>query len=224
MRLGSPPPKKKNRDTRAVRNSITGENFQATTVQEISTVEVCDNCGIDLSDIEPSACEQRVLRDIKCTVQELKVVAEIKDCPECRARIKGCFPENMPGPPQYGDGIKALAINLLVAQILSLRRGIELVQAIAGIKLSEATCLAYIQRLHDALEPWEASAKEHFLTRPTLHADENGFRVNNKTRWLQVITDGSLTLIKFLHRKRGKEAIDSFGIIPVYSRVLIHDR
>ena len=30
--------------------------------------------------------------------------------------------------------------------------------------------------------------------------------------------------LKYLHRKRGKEAIDAFGIIPFYFGVLIHDR
>ena len=65
----------------------------------------------------------------------------------------------MPGPLQYGDGINALVIDLLVSQILSLRRCVELVQAITGIKLSEVTCLRYIRRLHDSLEPWEAAAK-----------------------------------------------------------------
>ena len=93
---------------------MTGENFETTTVEEISTVEICDSCGTDLSDIEPSAHEQRVLRDIK----DVKVDAEIKDCPECRARTKGRFPENMPGPLQYGNGIKAFVINLLVTQMV----------------------------------------------------------------------------------------------------------
>ena len=39
---------------------------------------------------------------------------------------------------------------------------------------------------------------------------------------MHVITNGFLTL-KFLHRKRGKEAIDFFGIISVYTGRLIHD-
>ena len=213
---------KKNRDMDAARNSMTGENFRKITVEKISTVETCDSCGTDLSDIEPSAREQRILLDIKYTVEEVKVVADIKDCPECRARTKGRFPENMPGPLQYGDGIKAFVINLLIAQMLSLRRGVELVQAISGIKLSEATCLGYIQRLYDSLEAWEAAARERLLTRPALHTDETGLRVNGKNQWLHVLTDESLTL-RFLHRKRGKEAIESIGIIPVYTGVLIHD-
>ena len=144
---------KKNRDTSAAENSMTGENFETTTVEEISTVGVCDSCGTDLSDIEPSAREQRVLHDFKFTVVAVKVDAEIKDCPECRARTKGRFPENMPGPLQFGNGIKAFVINLLVTQMVSLNRAVGLMQAMSGIKLSEATCLDYIQRFHDALEP-----------------------------------------------------------------------
>ena len=96
---------KKNRDTSAAQNLMTGENFETVTVEKIFTVETCDSCGIDLSDIEPSAREQRILLDIKYTVEEVMVVADIKDCPECRARTKGRFSENMPGPLQYGDGI-----------------------------------------------------------------------------------------------------------------------
>ena len=127
---------KKKRDTSAAQKSMTGENFQTTTIEEISTVEVSDSCGTDLSGIEPSAREQRVLRDIKFTVEEVKVDAEIKDCPTCSARTKGCFPENMPGPLQYGNGIKAFVINLLVTQMVSLNRAVGLVQAMSGIKLS----------------------------------------------------------------------------------------
>ena len=83
----------------------------------------------------------------------------------------------MPGPLQYGVGLQALVINLLVAQMLSLRRAVGLVQVMSGIKLSETTCFGYIQRLHDALEPWEAAAKEHLLTRPSLYVDETGLKI-----------------------------------------------
>ena len=213
---------KKNCDVSTEQKSMTGEKFQTTSVEEISTVEACDSCGVDLSVIELSAREQRVLRGIKFTVEEVKVDAEIRDCPTCSARTKGRYPENMPAPLQYGNGIKAFVINLLVTQMVSLNRAVGLVQVMSGIKLSEATCLNYIQRLHDALEPWEAGAKEHLLTLPALHTDETGLKVNKKTQWMHVATDDFLTL-KFLHRKRGKEVIDFFGIFPAYTETLIHD-
>ena len=113
-------------------------------------------------------------------------------------------------------------INLLVTQMVSLSRAVGRVQAMSGIKLSEANCLNYIQRLHDALEPWEVGTREYLLTRPSLHVNETGLNVNKKTLWTRVVTYGFVT-IKFLHRKRGKEAIDFFGIIPVYTGTLVHD-
>ena len=79
--------------------------------------------------------------------------------PRYRARTKWRFPENMPEPQQNGGSFQALVINLLIAQMLSLCRAVELVQAISGIKLSDTTCPDYIRRIYDAIEPWEAAAK-----------------------------------------------------------------
>ena len=103
-------------------------------------------------------------------------------------RTKGRFRGDMPGPLQYGAGLQAFIINLLVAHMLSLRRAVALVQAISGLRLPAATCLGYVRRLHDALHSWEEAAIAHLLERPALHADETGFRVDGKTQWLHVIT------------------------------------
>ena len=56
------------------------------------------------------------------------------------------------------------------------------------------------------------------LERPALHSAETGFRVDGKTQWLHVVSDGSLTL-KRLHRKFGGEVI---GIIQGYSSILTY--
>ncbi len=202
---------RKNSGKGAKSNWMTGENLRKVTVGETSTVDACDGCGADLPDVEPSSREQRIQYDPEFTVVERRVVAETRDCPECRTRTKGRFPENMPGPLQYGVGFQAFVISLLIAQMLSLRRAVELVRAISGPKLSEASCPGYIQRLHDALGSWQAAAAEYLLTCPALHADGTGFRADGETQWLHVLTDGSLTL-RFLHRKRGKQAIEDVGI------------
>ena len=47
-------------------------------------------------------------------------------------------------------------------------------------------------------------------------------RVDGRTQWLHVVTDGSLTL-KCLHKKRGREAIEEIAIIPRYTGTLVHD-
>ena len=210
------------RGTGAKPNLKTGTTLRKTIDKKTVTVETCDACGADLSGIDPVERERRILYDIVFELVEHRVDAEVKECPHCRTRTKGRFPDTMPGPLQYGIGLQAFIINLLVAHMLSLRRTVGLVQAICGLRLSEATCLGYVRRLHDALQSWEQAAIVHLLERPALHADETGFRVDSKTQWLHVITDGSLTCT-FLHRKRGREAIEEIGIIPRYTGTLVHD-
>ena len=162
-------------------NLRTGDNLRKTVVEETVTVEACEACGADLSGVDPVDRERRVRHDIVFEVVERRVDAEVKECPECRARTKGRFPADMPGPLQYGAGLQAFVINLLVAHMLSLRRAVALVQAISGLRLSEATCLGYVRRLHEALQSWEDAAVAHLLDRPALHADETGFRVDGMT-------------------------------------------
>ena len=52
--------------------------------------------------------------------------------------------------------------------------------------------------------------------------DETSLRVDKKTHWIHVYSSGGLTL-KFLHRKRGVEAIHDINIIPRYKGVIVHD-
>jgi transposase-like protein len=128
----------------------------------------------------------------------------------------------MHGPLQYGDGLKAFVINLLVCQMVALNRVQKLVKSMIGVVVSEASLLKFILRLHLALDDWEAQAIEHILQVPAIHVDETSLRVDKKNHWIHVYSSGELTL-KFLHRKRGKEAIESIGIIPRYGGVIIHD-
>ena len=46
--------------------------------------------------------------------------------------------------------------------------------------------------------------------------------MDKKNHWIHVYSSGDITL-KFLHRKRGTEAIDSIDIIPRYGGIIIHD-
>jgi transposase len=52
--------------------------------------------------------------------------------------------------------------------------------------------------------------------------DETSLRVDRKKHWIHVYRAGDITL-KFLHRNRGREAIDAINIIPRYGGVLTHD-
>jgi len=72
----------------------------------------------------------------------------------------------MPGPLQYGNGLKAYVINLLVCQMISLNRAQKLVKSLIGEILAEATFLKFVLRLHFALEAWEGKSIELLLKSP----------------------------------------------------------
>ena len=206
---------------KAQNNACAGNTRTLETVQ-IAPVSVCESCGEDLSETPCHGHQRRTKIDIIFEKVLSHVDAEIKHCPHCQTRTTGPFPTDMHGPLQYGPGIKAYALNLLIAQMLSLKRVQQSIQTLIGQALSEATILKYVMQLHHALAAWEQSAIDELLALPAMHVDETSLRVDKTNHWIHVYASGEITL-KFLHPKRGREAIDALGVIPRYGGVVIHD-
>ena len=194
------------------------------TIETTTTLEVdeCAICGADLSDTPSHECERRTKIDIWFEKRVEHVDAEVKKCSECDTINTAKFPDDMPGPLQYGQGIKAFAINLICAQMIALGRVQKMIKTLIGTVISETTMLNFVLRLHLALEGWENRAKQQILASSAMNVDETSFRVNKKTQWIHVYCADHITL-KFLHAKRGTEAIDNIGIIPKYGGTIIHD-
>jgi transposase len=203
-------------------NQATAQNRRTVENVTLSTVQTCDVCGEDLTGVPCTHHERRTKIDIVFEKVVEYVDAEIKPCPTCAATVKGRFPADMHGPLQYGDGLKAFAINLLVCQMVALNRVQKLLTSMLDVMIAEATLLKFVLRLHLALETWETQAKEQLLRAPAIHVDETSLRVDQKNHWIHVYSAGDTTL-KFLHRKRGKEAIESINLIPRYGGAIVHD-
>jgi transposase len=208
--------KGKNENDSLARNASVHEKVS------LSAVSFCSVCAEDLTEVPCTHLERRTKIDIVFEKVVEHVDAEVKQCPTCHATAKGEFPANMHGPLQYGDGLKAFVINLLVCQMVSLNRVQKLVNAMIGELISESTLLKFVLRLHQALEAWEAHAIEQILKAPVINVDETSLRVGQKNHWIHVCSAGNVTL-KFLHRKRGKAAIEAIGIIPRYGGKIVHD-
>ena len=202
-------------------NQTTGNTRTIERVEKI-TVEQCPLCGSDLSFIPCYHQERRTKIDIIFEKVVTHIDAEVKECPSCDSTVKGEFPKDMPGPLQYGDGLKAYIINLLIGQMISLNRAQMLVKAIIGEVISQTSMLNFILRLYVTLEKWEMTAIDSLLKLPAMHVDETGLRVDKKNYWIHVYAGGDITL-KCLHRKRGTEAIEAINIIPRYKGTIIHD-
>lgn len=198
--------------------------YNSRTIESImvSAVNTCDICGEDLTATPCHHHERRTKIDIIFEKVVVHVDAEVKSCPSCSAKVKGIFPADMPGALQYGNGLKAYTINMLICQMVSLNRVQKCVAAMIGQTLSEATLLKFVMRLYEALADWERGAINQLWQHPSMHVDETSLRVEQKNHWIHVHAAGDITL-KCLHRKRGKEAIEAIDIIPRYGGVIIHD-
>jgi len=188
----------------------------------IAKAETCDVCGVSLDQTPCREHERRTKIDIVFEKVVDHIDAEIKQCPNCTATVKADFPKDMPGPLQYGNGLKAFAIHLIISQMVALNRVQKQISVMIGSVISEATLLKFVWRLYQSLEEWEARSIENILQAPSIHVDETSFRVEKKNHWIHVYSSGGTTL-KLLHRKRGKEAIVDMNIIPRYGGVIIHD-
>ena len=186
-------------------------------------VTACRACGRDLRRVAPTGHERRVLVDIVFETRETTVEAEFKTCPRCRTETRGAFPDDMPAPLRYGHGVVAFATHLLAAQMVPLKRTAQTLKALTGRAVAEATLLAWPMRLHHAPADREAAAVERLPAMPAPHADETGLRIDRQGHWPHTVGAGGLT-VKFVHRRRGRAAIDAIGVIPRHGGVLVHDR
>ena len=203
-------------------NKVRAKNSRVKESVTLSKVRRCDICAQDLNDTPCLHHERRTKIDLIFEKVVEHVDAEVKQCPTCDSTVKGAFPSDMHGPLQYGGGLKAFVINLLVCQRVALNRVQKRVKAMMGVVISEASLLKFVLRLHQALEAWDIQTTEQLLKAPAINVDETSFRVNKKNHWIHVYSSGAITL-KFLHRKRGTEAIEAINIIPRYGGTIIHD-
>lgn len=202
----------------------TATAYNTRTIEGTTIIKVtqCSECGEDLTKADCQCYERRTKIDIvfEKTVEHVDV--EVKNCSNCKATIKGAFPKDMPGPLQYGNGLKAYIINLLICQMISLNRAQKLIKTIIGEIIAEATLLKFVLRLYQALEGWEEATTQELLKSNVMHTDETSLRVDKKNHWLHVYSAGDIT-VKILHRNRGSTAMEDINIIPRYSGVIIHD-
>lgn len=203
-------------------NNVRSGNTRTVETVQVVEVHFCETCGKDLTNTPCAGHERRTKIDIIFEKVVSHVDAQIKECPDCEAHTQGRFPQDMPGPLQYGPGVKAYVLNMIIAQMVSLKRVQQSIKTLIGQVISEATLLKYVLQLHHCLQRWEQSAVEQLLAMPAMHVDETSLRVNKKNHWIHVCSAGDITC-KFLHPKRGSEAIEAIGVIPRYGGIVIHD-
>jgi transposase len=180
-------------------------------------------CNSDISSSPVVGYETRQVFDLppqKFEVTEHR--AEVKVCPNTGKKVCAAWPEDVSAPVQYGPNLLAFLVYLNVQQLLPYQRIGQICADLFGLRVSDATIQAAIIAAKQSLATFQVELIQQIQEAPVVHADESGIRIENKLYWLHVLSTEHLTWYE-VHCKRGREAIDSFDILPHYRGTLIHD-
>ena len=134
------------------------------------------------------------------------------------------FPDGVTEPAQYGTGVKSTSVYLSQQQLIPQARVQDALKTQYGLTLSKGSVnnfniLAAKQLRNLGFENW---IRKQLITSVVLHADETGIDVNAERFWIHCLCSGNLTLFH-ADKKRGNEAMDRMGVLPMFKGKLIHD-
>ncbi len=183
----------------------------------------CDRCGqtLALADAVVSPDRRQVfdLPPLRLEVTEHQVSCVRCGCGQWH---RGAFPEGVDQPVQYGPTIKAAAVYLTQYQLLPVERTSAVLGDLCGLPMSPGTIQACIAAAQRTLTPAVTLIAAAVTAAPVAHFDETGQRVAGRLRWLHAASTADLTWYG-AHDKRGRQAMDAFGILPAFSGIAVHD-
>ena len=98
----------------------------------------------------------------------------------------------------------------------------ELLEQLTGCRVNESTVCSVQDKLYENLADFEEKSKIELTQSEVIHNDETGIPVQGKQRWLHVTANSKLTHYA-IDTKRGKEATDRIGILPLFHGLSVHD-
>jgi len=177
-------------------------------------------CGGEINYSDDYKAKQQVDLKIKVNIIEHRSYEGVCSC--CGKKNQNVLPVN--DTITYGENLKAFASMLSSEGLVSINRTQSMIYELTGgiINLSEGTIAKWNEELSGKLSGFVENLKEKLLTTPLLNKDETGVRINGKLHWFHVLGNKEHTLY-FADKKRGCEADEAIGILPIYSGVLVHD-
>ncbi|MFM0213752.1 IS66 family transposase [Paraburkholderia sediminicola] len=184
---------------------------------------VCNACGqrIESDDITvlPEGRQVIDLPPTRFEVTEHRV--QIAQC-RCGKHHSGVFPDGVSQAVQYGPQVRAAAVYLTQYQQLPVERTAQALEDLFGLHVSTGTVQHSIDQAARLLAPAVEQIRQALCEQPVVHFDESGMRVGRTIHWLHVASTRDLSWYGS-HRKRGSEALDSFGILPGFTGIAVHD-
>ena len=182
----------------------------------------CERCPYK-GNCETRVCEGRY--EIDLIVKRNVTLHQQMEC-RCVMRsnqaIKGTFPKEITATKQYGKNVTAFVTALHTVGMVSIDRVRQFMEGVVGIQMSTGTIKTKLGGLRKSVQPSVKWIKGKVKQLPLLHCDETGLRVEGFLHWLHCCCDQNWTYL-FVHKNRGKKAMEEMGILPDYTGILETD-
>ena len=184
----------------------------------------CPQCQTPLSDAEVVLRERRQVHElppgVRLQIREHQAL-HVR-CPRCAHISVGDFPVEASSRAQYGAGVRALTVYLVEQQHLPLGRVQQLLSDLWRMQLGRGTLVRWIAQAARVLKPVERRIKYALTQAAVLHHDETGVRRAGALAWAHVTSTSRLAHYA-IHPKRGREALETIGILSTFQGVSVHD-
>lgn len=197
------------------------------TIERIANPEQVEELSIDRRSL-PRGHEYTRVEDEVRQVINISITREVTEYraevleDERGRRFRAEFPAGVTRPVQYGASVKVQAVYLSCYQLLPLNRIQEFFRDQAGIELSSGTLHNFRREAYESLAGFEDTARRRLIAAPIAYFDETGVNIAGKLAWLHNVSDELWTLYG-IHLKRGREGIDSLGVLPYFTGIACHD-
>lgn len=144
-------------------------------------------------------------------------------CPmQDNKRIKGTFPDSIKSSMQYGDNLRAFVVTLNTSGMIAIKRLHDILEGTFNIPISTGTISNMISSMSEILDPALSWIKNQVIASKVVHFDETSVPIDKKNNWIHCSSTSNLTHLT-VEKKRGKEGIDSSGVLPKFNGIAIHD-
>jgi len=137
-------------------------------------------------------------------------------------RYVALFPEGVTRPVQYGNGVKVNSVYMSQYQLIPYNRIEDHFLEQLQIPVSGGSIFNFNQEAYGRLEYFDQWVRVQLAASGMLHVDETGINVGGKRNWLHSASNAEWTCF-FPHAKRGTEAMDAMGVLPMFHGILCHD-
>jgi transposase len=191
---------------------------------ETHVPEQCPNCGNCLKVVQGEIIASRQVIDLPAVIEFFTVEHQVLEvvCPHCQCSSQGEFPASVTAPVQYGPYLQTTCLLLKLDQAIALERIVRFLTDWLGHSPSEGTMMNWIALASARLEPVEKQIIAGIITSASAGFDETKVRSLGKNAWIHVARTLTLTHLS-APGGRGKDAMESAGILPHFQGVATHD-